>query len=113
MSSMTVKQQPNYSWWERKYYQKGGTYPNPALNETFGSAQVPEYEFATEIGSPAQNEYPSTYFRTTDKWGFYQHESDMPETRILADKNQQQISQVGIMCPFVGTQSASHLVSRN
>lgn len=98
-----------YSWWERKHNQKGSTYENPALNQVFGGPKVPNYEFATENGSPSPKEYPARYVPPKDKWSWNQVESTMPETRILSDVKRSGISEVGIMCPFVGTQSPSHV----
>ena len=112
MSSSTEKQVEGYSWWERKHHQKGSTYENPALNQVFGNPQTPAYEFATETGAPAVNSYPANYFRTKDPWGWNQYESDMPETRILADTNRAGISEVGIMCPYVGTEPTGFVDSR-
>lgn len=109
MSSQTEKQVDGYSWWERKHQQRAGTYENPALGQVIAGPKNPDYQFATENGSPSPKDYPAKYSPVQDKWSWFQVESDMPETRILSDVKRTPTSEVGMMCPFVGTVSASHL----
>ena len=97
----------NRSWWERKHDQQGHTDFNPSIGTEYAGPQVPDRLFATD-SSPVAKPYPEQYrpFATMANLDFGQVYGDMPETKLLADRNRQPLIQVGWMTPWTGLQSA-------
>lgn len=84
----------------------GHTDVNPSIGTDISYPVVPLKHFAQSgpVGTP----YPENYkpFATGGYLDYGQVYGDMPETKILADRDQRPLLQVGWMCPFVGTQNA-------
>jgi hypothetical protein len=106
MSSVMANKYPVTTWWERKHAQRGVTDVNPTVGAEISYPVVPTKQFPES--DPVGRSYPERYssFATMANLNYGQVYGDMPETKILADRDRKPLLQVGFMCPFVGTQNA-------
>lgn len=85
---------------------RGGTDVNPTIGTEIAGPRVPYVNFATET-DPVGERYPETFSSFAESTGdsYGQVYGDIPELKILADRDRKPLLQVGFMCPFVGTQN--------
>jgi len=103
-----AEKNPPQQFWERKLNPKGGTDVNPTIGTEFAGPKAPYVAFATET-DPVGERYPEVFSPFAevpigDSYG--QVYGNLPELKILADRDRKPLLQVGFMCPFVGTQNA-------
>lgn len=107
MSSLITVKTDDRSWWERKHKPEGHTDINPSIGAEIAGPRIPDRLFATD-SDPVGEPYPESYrpFVTLANMDYGQVYGDMPETKLLADRNRWPLTQVGWMTPFTGLQSA-------
>jgi hypothetical protein len=98
---------PAQQFWERKLKQRGGTDVNPTIGTEFAGPKAPYVNFPTDTG-PVGERYPESFTPFAENIGdsYGQVYGDIPEIKILADRDRRPLLQIGFMCPFVGTENA-------
>lgn len=93
------------TWWQRKHEPLGGTDENPSTVTEFAGFRVPLRPVADS--DPCGKPYPEQYrpFLGLANLDYGQVYGDMPETKLMADRDRAPLLQVGWMSPFVGTEN--------
>lgn len=110
---MSISAESIPSWWERKHFQRGGTYPNPNLEPTIANANAPTAQIQWDQ-SPTRPSYPDNFAVANEgRFHYQQLESQIPETRYLADVYQRPHAAVGWMSAHLGTEDRGNYIVRN